>query len=207
MMRLRPLLSRRHALIAAGAAALPLPVFAQAVGAADRTIVPGERVGAIRKGSTWNSLVNVYKPANIRRAQIHTGEGEMEAGARLFAGKPDLVEIVFMHDKRTVGSAKVTTQGGAWKTPQGIRVGTTLEELEKLNGGPFPFSGFGWDGAGGAGGENLPKGLAIVLAPTKSEGLTAEERDQITGDITVKSDNPVARKVAPVVASLEVTFH
>ena len=84
-----------------------------------------------------------------------------------------------------------------------------IEELQKLNGRPFTFSGFGWDYAGSVHnwqkGELDGKGIAVQLAegPAAVE-LTPEESAQILGDVAVQSDNPVLKPFRPRVWSISV---
>jgi hypothetical protein len=209
---LRPILSRRRALAVAGgavvAAGLPGPALAQAVGAADRLIVPGTRVGAVRKTSTFAQLSRLYGAANVRRARIGVGEGETEPGYILFPGKPDRLDIVLSAQGRVL-YARTMTEAGAWKTAEGIRVGMPVAELVRLNGGHFSFSGFGWDGSGMVKDDTsakLPKFLSLRLHPRNPDAATAEERNEITGDITVRTDNPVVAKVEVVVGIIEAYF-
>jgi hypothetical protein len=210
--RHRPIFSRRRALAVAGAgalvAALPGPAAAQAVGAADRLIVPGTRIGAVRKNSTFAQLSRLYGAGNIRRARIDVGEGETEPGYILFPGKPDRLAIVLSAQGRVL-YARTTTAGSAWKTAEGIRVGMPVAELVRINGGHFTFSGFGWDGSGMVKDDTsakLPKSLRLRLGARKADGLTAEERQEITGDITVRTDNPVVAKIEVVLDWIEAYF-
>ena len=79
----------------------------------------------------------------------------------------------------------------------------------RLNGGHFKFSGFGWDGSGMLNDESaakLPKALRIRLYPRKDAELTEAERQQITGDISVMTDNPVLEKLDIAIATIEAHF-
>jgi hypothetical protein len=79
-----------------------------------------------------------------------------------------------------------------WKTPEGLRVGSTTADVEKVNGKPFLMSGFGWDYGGFAMGweggalDSLPGGcsLSMRFSPTADTGPGA------TGDTQVASDSP-----------------
>jgi hypothetical protein len=51
--------------------------------------------------------------------------------------------VVWTNNSRTQVS-HVETTGNAWKTQQGIGVGTTLAELQRIL-GEFEIPGFGWD--------------------------------------------------------------
>jgi hypothetical protein len=193
---------------AAGAAALPLPAFAQAVGPQDRLIVPGERIGLIRKGSTYASIARAYGAANLRRDRIGVGEGETEPGARVFARKPEELEVLFQPNGR-VSYVQFFRANSPWRTADGVRIGSTLAELEAINGGPFTIAGFGWDYGGYVKPEKapkLPELLEIRLDASSMQALTPEERQEITGDITVATDHPAIRKLTVKVGYIKVKF-
>lgn len=83
-----------------------------------------------------------------------------------------------------------------WATQDGITIGTTLTELEKLAGGPITFSGFGFDGAGMCCKETQGpfKSLKLrldVTTPTRKLDKTAKNylNDTLTGDKPIKSDS------------------
>ncbi|HSP40234.1 MAG TPA: hypothetical protein VLN46_02300, partial [Gillisia sp.] len=40
------------------------------------------------------------------------------------------------------------TEAGRWKSQTGIKIGTTYEELNRINGKEISFYGFGWDYSG-----------------------------------------------------------
>lgn len=64
---------------------------------------------------------------------------------------------------------RITGTSSSWHTAEGIRIGTTLDELVELNGKPIQFSGFGWDYGGAVLSfnqgklEKLKPGLDIIL--------------------------------------------
>lgn len=56
-------------------------------------------------------------------------------------------ELIVLFGAEVVKNGEINVGEGVcrWKTPQGVSIGTTLKELEKLNGGPFKLAGFAWD--------------------------------------------------------------
>lgn len=204
-----PILSRRFLLIAAGAAALPIPAIAQGVGAEDRLIVPGMRVGAVRKDSTWDSLVGVYTPQNMRRDKIPVAEGDTAPGVRIFPGKAEELQVAFKSDNGPVDFIRVLGRESPWRTESGIRIGTTLAELEKLNGGPFRIFGFAWDNGGALDQRSLkklPKGLLITAEPRAPQNVSERELRQVQGDKTIPTSHPILKKIDVRVTSIVVAF-
>ncbi len=79
-----------------------------------------------------------------------------------------------------------------WQTEQGIRIGTTLEELEQLHGGSVGFIGMGWEMGGACCMGKFSKHVGFTLAadPNVVEGKSAASRyyaDHLTGDRRVES--------------------
>ena len=62
---------------------------------------------------------------------------------------------------------------GDWKSAEGVIIGTTYEELNRLNGKEISFYGFGWDYSGAVmwnNGELENSGLRVFLAPQNDPG-------------------------------------
>ena len=112
----------------------------------DRLFVPGERVGAIRPGMSANQIRDVYGPKQFVAATLYGPEGITFPGYRLFPGTDDELSVMVEDSMFTAYTSDV---GGRWAVAgTGVRVGTSLGQLNRLNGGPFEFSGFGWDYGG-----------------------------------------------------------
>lgn len=84
-----------------------------------------------------------------------------------------------------------------WEIDNGIRIGTELKELIKLNGKHFKFSGFDWDYGGYAIFEkgNLESDCYSVQLYYDYENLFENEWNQIVGDKIVSTKNPVLNKI------------
>ncbi len=89
-----------------------------------------------------------------------------------------------------------------WST-HGVKVGTTLEELIRLNKKDFTFSGFGWD-YGGAVFWNEGGDLAdlMITLDISNYDMPQNEQDSLLGDQSVSSKSPIARKSNPVVREI-----
>jgi hypothetical protein len=197
MNRRRFLLGAAGALAAGGAAA--------ALDAGDRTFVPRLRVGAIVKGATTPAeLPKIYGADNVQFTTIHApGGGQEDPGAFFRRGTPDALEIVFSEDSKRIQS--VTILGKNWVSAAGLRVGASLAQLERLNGGPFQFSGFGWDYGGQvfARGRAL-KDVAIFIGMTRNVDGKAVE--QVTGERKFSSRHPALKNLGIEVVLITVDF-
>ncbi|MDH4045075.1 MAG: hypothetical protein OEW06_11505 [Gemmatimonadota bacterium] len=113
-------------------------------------VVPGERFGALDGETSEAALLRRLGPSAVTPAEIYLAEGFCTAGTRLFAGTTAEVEIGWMTAARARPAfVRTRVSVGPWRTPAGVRVGTTLAELERLAGAPLTFSGLGWDYGGG----------------------------------------------------------
>lgn len=179
------------------------PVAAQ--DAADRTVVPGDRVGAIRQNSTTAQLKKIYGDANVRATKVSVGEGEMADGLVIFPGQPDEIFIVWKTKDREIEYVRYYNKASAWKTAEGIGIGTTAAELTRLNGGPFSITGFGWDYGGrivdwrrG----KLSKLMILDMRATKT--LSKAYEQSVLGDKIFPSNNPVMEQKMLVVRGVYI---
>ena len=140
---------------------------ARAFDASDRLVVPTERVGAVSEATSESDLAAVYGSSSI--THIRAADGGTEATV-LFAGTPAEVEIEWKAADRS--PRRIVIIGGEWKTPEGLAVGSTLQELEKINGGPFDVTGANWDRPVRAvswKGGHLPPTLQVDFQPAKPD--------------------------------------
>ena len=178
------------------------PAPARALDAGDRTIAP-DRVGAIVKATPPADLAKVYGAGNVRYEKIYMVEGEERPGAYVYRGTANELQVGFTEDGKRIEFIRIA--GNAWKTKDGIRIGTTLAELERINGGPFRFSGFSWDHGGAVKtGGKLPRGVAITIAPTRNR--ESKQAQQVDGDREFTSRHPVLKNLGVTVSGLVIGF-
>jgi hypothetical protein len=191
--------------------------FSPATGAADWRIIPGVRVGAITSEATEADLVRVYGRNNVRRKNISLGEGEYEPGTVIFPDEPDRsAEILWKDETNRRNPERVRLSGteSLWKTAEGVGLGTTLRELERLNGRRFILAGFGWDYAGTVyswRGGRLEKTFRagktfLRLTDQTKNKVTWREARSVLGDHEYQSNHPVMRKINPRVYEIVLEF-
>jgi hypothetical protein len=175
----------------------------------DFLIVPEQRFGPITVNSSEATLKEQFGAGQVRREKMYVGDGQEWNGIAVYPDQPDRrVEIFwFEENPRRVQMIQIHGESSLWKTAQGVSLGTTLVELEKLNGKPFELLGLGWDFGGGVtdwkGG--ALQGLTMRVDSTTVE-LTEAESSEVLGDQTVNSDNPAMRKANPSVSKITVNF-
>ncbi|HHS12750.1 MAG TPA: hypothetical protein ENN03_03150 [bacterium] len=163
------------------------------ISADDRLIDPLKRVGVITSGTSESDLIRFFGKEHVERVSIHLGEGELAEGTVLFPGKESEVSILWQEAFRNPVSVTIT--GAEWKTEQNIGVGSSLEQVEAANGGPFEITGFAWDYPGRTLEWHgfLPQQLQLDLVPADS--VPMETLIPVMGDDFFMTDQPVIRSL------------
>jgi hypothetical protein len=193
----------------------------------DWLIIPNVRVGPMTAWSTEQSLREAFGEKSVKTFRV---DDEIVTNR--------LTTLVFQNDlTRAIGVSWAGNGkqkhpetvsfcfglygvAGAWRTKSGIGCGTTLSQLEDLNGRPFVLTGYYRDSSGSSGtviswqGGRLeqelgPKGaFEISLAPDDKhwwEKLTGAERAFLKKD-RILSDDPMIQGLMPVVYSMVFRF-
>lgn len=164
-------------------------------------------------------LIKEYGKESVTYDTIWGYEGYFTMGTYLTVDTLAHIEIVWTDSASRKGLISATLVSdadyyattiapGKWKSCTGVYVGMSTDDLQKLNGRPFKFSGFGWDYGGGVMGWESGtldgKGISVQLSEGGSADLPENEINQVLGDVTVMSDNPVLKKLNPRVWSISV---
>lgn len=175
---------------------------------ADTLVIPGERVGPVTRNTTRQELAKRFGQARLTDQAVNIGEGFTEPGTRVDLGSERSFTVIWSSTARTkpVG---VRNLGPAWRTPQGISVGTPLNQLQQKL-GPFQFFGFGWD----YGGTVLLEGtklaqyqktlvLRLATAPNTPE-RAPNDYQAVLGDRKFSSNNPRLKSLGVKVGEMIV---
>jgi hypothetical protein len=192
--------------------------------AEDWTIVPGVRVGPINASSTYDDLARAFPADAVRDDEIELDEGMVQKATLVYRGDPSRMLAISWnaeHHPKQVFICFGRRRGACrWELQNGIKVGTRLAELEKLNGGSLTISGFGynyggnvlsWDG-GKLASLDCNGRVILTLDGDRSRGgdytidLTSEERHAVSGDRPIPSSVPAMRKLNPAVVGMLVQF-
>src|SRR4051812_24904057 len=157
------------------------------------------------------SLVRRYgKEAKIDD-RLSTGLEDMTyKGLVLYPRAPESrIELAFTDDEkmnRVSSVSLIDSKTSRWNVA-GVTLGSTLADVQKINGGPFLMREFLTDGGGfvitwkdGVLGRPLPGGCAVAMRFGKGEDMKAPAGDKIS------SDNVKLRKWGPVVEQITVHF-
>jgi len=112
-----------------------------------------------------------YPDANVYETMGVFEEGTEELPfSVLYPDTPNELHITWADASRTQIYDIRFSIGGDWKSSTGIRIGTTYQELNELNGKPISFYGFGWDYSGAVvwnEGKFENSKLRVFLSPEK----------------------------------------
>lgn len=125
-----------------------------------------ERLAEVASGETLKSL---FPEAEFSEGTSMFEEATVErAFTILFPDTPNEALLTWKDPARTELHNVRIEKDGDWKSETGIEIGTTLNELEELNGKAVKFYGFGWDYSGAVdwnGGKLADTNIRVFLAP------------------------------------------
>lgn len=181
---------------------------------ADDWFISAADNSAITKRTSRAQLERQFGRSNVVEGEVPLGEGESEPGTILFPSDPKRRLEILWENPRTKdapASIRCTGEESLWHTVHRISLGTSLRELERLNGKPFRLSGFGWDYSGtliswdGGKLEKDMPGVWLRLAPRRQ---SVRERDQssVEGDREFTSRHLEMQRLNPKVYFLLVEF-
>jgi len=181
--------------------------------------IPGVQVGQIKANTTEQDLIEIYGKANVVRDSFLEGEGEYVNETILFPNTKNELQIIWK-DAENLKSPYVITYrkpNADWKTDNNICIGTTLKELERINGKEFIILGFGWDYGGTIidwnGGKiaktnKLASELDLIARLSYSDKvkLNDSELEEISGDKEIKTSNKILQKMNPKIYEIIIVF-
>jgi hypothetical protein len=180
-------------------------------------ITPGGKRGVISSQMSEADLIAIFGQKNVKYGDVDIGEGQTLPGTILFDSEPTArLEVLWTDNehKRLPKQAQAFGTESRWKTTADISLGTSLKELERINGKPFRLIGFDVDGEGTVRswqGGRLEKefgraGVIVRLRPSKELHVTAEESSSVGGASDFSSENSVMQKMNPTVYEIIWVF-
>ena len=171
------------------------------------TCIPDKKIGLIEKGFTEGDIIKAYGVENVSRKEVGLGEGEVTNATVIFPNTENELAIIWKvaQPYKVIEQILINHPDASWTTNQGIGIGTTLEELVKINGKDFQFAGFEWDYSGYANAwENgtIPQSVVVYLEPSNPEAVYPD----LLGDGLFSSNHPKAKMAGLKVRSLTFKF-
>jgi hypothetical protein len=189
-------------------------------------IVPGVSIGDIKANTTRQDLKKIYGFWNVIAlpGKQHNGKPLKEDAVTTMLVEPDYdssLGIDWKDPITTKNIQRITFIGKRteWKTTDGVTLGITLKELEKINGGPFKLMGFGNSKDTGLF-VSANKGKLAYLGKTGSGYMLIRLKPELTGandkkseiyktvigDKEFGSDLPAMQELNPVVSQMVLSF-
>jgi len=180
---------------------------------AEWKITPGH-FGPLTSQTSEDDLRRQFGDSVIASTRIELGEGETSPGTVLFpVDSTRRAEIIWQDTVSRRHPARVVLRGNRslWHADRRISLGTSLQELERLNTRPFTLAGFGWDYAGVVtdwNGGSLDSALATIKlyldpAPAQQQSTAYS---QVLGDRDYASSLPAMQQLNPRVTQIFVDF-
>lgn len=169
----------------------------------EMTVIPGKRVGPVTTYSSLPVLLALFGRSNVKAGKIPGAEGEVIDGAVIYGGTERELQVIWEPDAVGRRIELVRVIGRAWKFCNGLAVGLTVSDVEKINGAAFTISGFDWDYGGYArfDGGALARGVMVRFRP----GEESYSRE-IVGEKQIPSTSAALQAANPLVSELSVTF-
>jgi hypothetical protein len=184
------------------------------VTSAEWRIIPGRSADFITAESNEKDLAQHYGARMVESQRIDIGEGETAPGTVLFPSDSGRrLEIIWQDSVTRARPARLILRGDStrWSLNGGVSLGTSLPELERLNGRPFQLAGFGWDYSGVVYDwsrgrlDSLLPGVKVYLDPGPKAYESAAYK-QVLGDTEYSSDLPAMHQLSPKVYQIFVDF-
>ena len=159
----------------------------------------------VKPDATAESLLAEYGE-RAATGMLSMPDNEVVDGIVLFRDQPDeRIEVIFRDKEMTkVAEVRLGEEATAWRGPGGVGKGTTLAEVQKVN-GPFLMSGFRFDWGGevtdwrGGRLETLAGGCALKLRLKLPPGVKASPDEEIeSNDERLDGLNPAVADMAVV---------
>jgi hypothetical protein len=195
-----------------------LVLAAAPLSAQQRTLPTGAHVvacsGIFAKDSDHLKLTTAFDSKNITLTDVEANDGTKVPASVLFPNDPKRRLEVWWSNSAAHSDIHLIVIGGqsTWTAPGGMRLGQTLEQVEKLNHKPFKLKGFDkdriatvsdWDGgalATLAGGCNT--GLSLRADPKAS----AVAIGAFPADKEFSSSDPAIRAAKPTVSEILIGY-
>ncbi len=160
---------------------------------------------------TKSELVKIFGKENVSEKSEWFEEGTVEKIVTvLFKESNNEIALNWKADN-TLANIKLTEPNSEWSV-NGVKVGMTLAEVEKVNSKDFNFYGFGWDNGGfiynwnnGTLADSL-KNIGVTLS-LDWEKVGNKNIDNFMGDsVKLKSNNKKIKKLGVTVYSIIIKY-
>ena len=170
--------------------------------------------GMFARDSDYTKLAAAFRSENVDLAAVDAGDGKKAMASVLFPNHPKRRLEVWWRDEANHSGTYLIVIGGqsTWTGPNGVRLGSGMAALEKLNSKPFRLMGFGKDGVAtvtdwqnGALGQ-LPGDCAMRVSFLLDPKTPAAARNAVSSDKEFVSSDAIVRAVKPTVSEILIGY-
>jgi hypothetical protein len=170
--------------------------------------------GAFARDSSHAKLVQAFGKSSVAFMDVDGAEGDKVKASVIYPDEPRRRVEVLWHDEKARSRPATVRVGykSQWRTVRGLRIGSELADVEKINGRPFKLLGFDWD-YGGRVADWMGGTLAAVsggcdfrLAFNPWADAPDAARDKVSGDKEFLSTDPNMRASKPTVSEIIISY-
>ena len=170
--------------------------------------------GTFAKDSSHLKLAMTFDTKNITFTDVDANNGTKVPASVLFPNDPKRrLEVWWSNPRDRSGTYLIVINGkSTWSAPSGLRLGLTLQQLEKLNKKPFKLKGFDKDGVASIsdwdGGElaNLPGGCKSGISMRADPKAPADAVSALAPDKEYGSQDPQMLAAKPTVSEVLIGY-
>lgn len=170
--------------------------------------------GPFARDTSEAKLIAAFGAKNVVFEEVAGPEGTKLNATVVFPTDPKRrLEVLWLDEETRTKPTSIVIEGNSgWLAPKGVKIGTPLAQIQRLNGKTFKLSGFGWDHGGqvtdwqGGAMTKLAGGCAIGVRFSPDDKATSEAQEKVAGDRTLTSSDDAVRAIRPKVTSIFVGY-
>jgi len=161
----------------------------------DSTLITDSSWGAVTTTTDLAALQNLFGPGNVKDERICGPECADSIDVTIvYPGKDNEITVYWKDSlyHKTISMIESYAPNSPYRTDKGLKVGSSFDELLKINGKKIIFSGFDWDYGGII--QDYGTGALQNSNINYRLGLTEDAGSELSGDSEFNSDMPVVKK-------------
>lgn len=114
----------------------------------DWICIPGKRIGPITKETNGMALIKIFGKKNIKTITTESDELGLPGEIYTYVYPNSKNEIQIRWNEQKPWIVSIYKNGTQWRTLEGLTIGSSINELVKINKRNFVISGYGWEYGG-----------------------------------------------------------
>ena len=176
----------------------------------DSTLITDSSWGLITKNTDFAELQAIYGSANVKDERICGPECADSIDVTRIYPEKNNEFIVYWKDSlyhKSIAFIETYLPNGPYHTDKGLKIGSTFEELLKINGKKIIFSGFDWDYGGSI--QDYGMGTLQNSSISFRLGLDEDAGTELSGDTEFNTEMPEVKKnmTKIKISSISLSFH